>query len=123
MLGDASKPTQWRSYLDALEANRPRRGRKRTPESIEKRIAQIDEEYEVASSISALNLLQERENLEAELAKLRAGSGSGDIERLQKGFVKNAKAYAQAKGIQYGTWREIGVPAEVLGDAGITRSS
>ena len=31
-----------RAYLDALEANRPKRGRKRTPESISKRIAAID---------------------------------------------------------------------------------
>jgi len=29
----------------------------------------------------------------------------------------------QAKGIAYGTWREIGVPTDVLRDAGVTRSS
>ena len=33
-----------RRYLEALESHRPRRGRRRTPESIAKRIAAIDEQ-------------------------------------------------------------------------------
>ncbi len=109
-----------RAYLDALESHRPKRGRKRTPESIQKRIAVIDEQYELAGALSALQLLQERKNLETELATLTAGDGV-DFERLRKAFVKNAKGYAAAKGIVYGTWREIGVPADVLRDAGIKR--
>jgi hypothetical protein len=111
-----------RAYLDALESHRPKRGRKRTPESIRKRIGVIDAQYESAGSLSALQLLQERKNLEAELATLNAGDGV-DIERLRKAFVKSAKAYGTAKRITYGTWREIGVPADVLRDAGITRGS
>lgn len=110
-----------RAYLEALESNRPKRGRKRTPESIEKRIAQIDEQYELAGSLTALQLLQERKNLEVELATLIGAQGGVDLDRLRKGFVKSAKAYGTAKGIAYGTWREIGVPADVLRDAGITR--
>ena len=51
-----------RAYLEALEANRPKRGRKRTPESIERRLAAIDSEYETAGALTALNLLQERKN-------------------------------------------------------------
>jgi hypothetical protein len=109
-----------RAYLDALESHRPKRGRKPTPESIQKRIALIDEQYELAGSLSALQLLQERKNLEAEFATLTADDGV-DLDRLRKGFVKNAKAYGAAKGIAYGTWREIGVTADVLRDAGITR--
>lgn len=111
-----------RAYLEALEANRPKRGRKRTPESIERRLAAIDAEYETAGSLTALQLLQERKNLEAELVTLRSASGGPDLERLRKEFVRNAKAYGQAKGIAYRTWREIGVPAEVLRQAGISRA-
>jgi hypothetical protein len=70
--------------------------------------------------LTALHLLQERKNLEVELARLISGGGV-DMDKLRKGFVKNAKAYGTAKGIAYGTWREIGVPADVLRDAGITR--
>jgi hypothetical protein len=112
-----------RAYLDALESHRPKRGRKRTPESIQKRLTQIDEQYQLAGALSALQLLQERKNLEAELETLSAAGDGKDLERLRKAFVKHAKAYGQAKGITYGTWREIGVPADALRDAGISRSS
>jgi hypothetical protein len=111
-----------RAYLEALEANRPKRGRKRTPESIERRLAAIDAEYEIAGSLTALQLLQERKNLEAELVTLRSASDRPDLEGLRKAFVRSAKAYGEAKGISYGTWREIGVPAEVLRQAGIGRA-
>jgi hypothetical protein len=112
-----------RAYLEALDANRPRRGRKRTPASIEKRIAEIDREYETASVLRALNLLQERRNLEDELDRLLAADQGADLDKLRRGFVKNARAYAAAKGIEYATWREAGVPADALRDAGITRGS
>jgi len=45
-----------------------------------------------------------------------------DIASLEKAFVKAAGPYSEAKGISYATWREFGVPAEVLGKAGISRS-
>jgi hypothetical protein len=111
-----------RAYLEALETNRPKRGRKRTPESIERRLAAIDAAYETAGTLTALQLLQERRNLDAELVTLRSTSGGQDLERLRKEFVRNAKAYGQAKGIAYATWREIGVPAEILRQAGISRA-
>ncbi len=109
-----------RAYLDALEASKPKRGRKRTPESITKRIAQIDEQYETVGALIALQLLQERKNLEAELEAMQTDQGP-DLDKLRRGFVRNARAYGQAKGIAYATWREIGVPADVLREAGVTR--
>jgi hypothetical protein len=111
-----------RAYLEALEANRPKRGRKRTPESIAKRIAAIDVQYETAGSLTALQLLQERKNLEAELAAMSSDTGP-DLDKLRRGFVKNARAYGAAKGIEHATWREIGVSADVLRDAGIKRGN
>jgi hypothetical protein len=117
-----SQASAVRAYLEALEANRPKRGRKRTPESIERRLAAIDAEYETAGALTALQLLQERKNLEAELVTLHSASGGPDLDRLRKDFVRNAKAYGQAKGISYGTWREIGVSADVLRQAGISRA-
>src|SRR5947209_20418106 len=55
-----------RRYLEALESHRPRRGRKRTPESIAKRLAAIDERLANADPLSRLHLLQERTDLEQE---------------------------------------------------------
>jgi hypothetical protein len=107
-------------YLDALEQNRPKRGRKRTPDSIKKRIQQVDKELESAESVSRLNLIQERKDLEAELGAIDRKVDMGDLE---SGFIGVAASYAERKGISYATWREVGVPAEVLRKAGISRGS
>jgi hypothetical protein len=110
-----------KSYLDALEQHRPRRGRRRTPASIEKRLAAIDAEIGGASSLKRLQLTQERRDLQAELAGM--GGDSADLSSLAAGFVAVAKSYAARKGISYASWRDLGVPADVLKQAGITRGS
>jgi len=108
-------------YLEALEANKPRRGRKRTPDSVKKRLATVGDELEDAGGLSRLNLLQERRDLEVELATMQAGAP--DLTGLEKDFVKVAKSYSAKKGISYGAWREFGVPPETLKKAGISRSN
>jgi len=110
-----------KAYLDALEQHRPRRGRQRTPESIKARLAAIEQELPKASSLKRLQLVQERRDLEVELAAKSAGKA--DLSALEDAFVKVAKDYSEAKGISYGTWRELGVPAKVLQRANITRGS
>jgi hypothetical protein len=107
-----------KDYLEALEANKPRRGRKRTPASIKKRLAAIDVAIPEASALQRLLLTQEQTDLEYELENQEAGI---DVAAYEKGFVKHARAYAEAKGISYGTFRSVGVPAEALARAGITR--
>lgn len=108
-------------YLEALEAHKPKRGRKRTAESVKNRLATVAEALDDAAGVQRLNLLQERRDLEVELAGMQAGAP--DLSALEKDFVKVAKAYAKSKGISYGAWREFGVPPEVLKKAGITRGS
>lgn len=108
-----------RNYLEALEQHRPRRGRKRTPDSIKKRLATIESALPDASPIQRLQMLQERRDLEAEL---EATTATVDLAGLEKAFVKAARAYSEAKGISYSTWREMGVPADVLSKAGIART-
>jgi len=109
-----------RSYLEGLEAIRPKRGRKRTPESIEKRLADIADEYESTdSALTRLHLIQEESDLEAELA---AEVDRVDIAGLEKAFIKVANSYGQRKGISYSSWRSIGVSASVLQHAGVTRA-
>ena len=108
-----------KAYLDALERHRPRRGRQRTPDTIKARLAVIEHELGDASSLRRLQLVQERRDLEVELAAKSAGAA--DLSSLEADFVKHAKAYGTSKGIAYATWRELGVPADVLKRAGITR--
>lgn len=107
-------------YLDALEANKPKRGRKRTTESIQKRLAQIEDELATAGAVKALNLRQERQNLTAEL---NASDEGTDLTELEAEFVRSAKGYGNRKGITYAVWREAGVPAATLKKAGISRAS
>jgi len=108
-------------YLEALEANRPKRGRKRTAESVKKRLAAVNAELDAAAGITRLSLLQERRDLEVELAGMQGAAP--DLTALEKDFVKVAKDYSARKGISYGAWREFGVPPAVLKKAGITRAS
>lgn len=109
-----------RLYLESLEQNKPKRGRKRTPDGIKKRLAAIDESLRIAGSTRKLQLIQERIDLRKQLDKVGQKT---DSKELEAGFVKVAKGYGENKGISYAAWREWGVPIEVLGKAGISRSS
>ncbi len=109
-----------REYLDALRANKPKRGRKRTSDSIKARLAKIDDELITASALDELRLIQERRNLTDELETMGAAV---DMTALEADFVKVAKAYSQRQGISYATWRDVGVEAAVLKAAGIGRTA
>ncbi len=109
-----------RLYLEALQKNRPKRGRRRTPESITKRLAQLDEQLKTADSVKKLILLQERITLKAELEQMEA---SDNLAELEQRFISVAKSFGERKGITHTAWREFGVPTSVLRAAGITSSS
>lgn len=108
-----------RTYLEALEDHKPKRGRKRTPESIDKRLVAIAFDMTAADPLSRLLLLQEQKDLTAELAMFDVGF---DMEAVEAEFIEVAAEYAERKGISYSVWREIGVSASVLRAAGIARS-
>ena len=109
-----------RGYLEALAANKPKRGRKRTPDSIKKRLAVIDSALVEADPLKRLELTQERLDLETELAGFGA---TVDLSALEAEFVTHAKAYAARKGISYAAFRAVGVTPAVLRKAGISRAA
>jgi uncharacterized Ntn-hydrolase superfamily protein len=109
-----------RRYLDALEAHKPKRGRRRTAESIASRLQKIEEELETADPVKRVDLIQERLNLQDELA---THDQKVDLADLEAEFVAAAASYSERKGISYAAWREAGVPAATLKAAGITRRS
>ena len=109
-----------RRYLEALEASRPKRGRRRTPASIKDRLAAIDAQIADENPINRLQLVQERLDLTAEL---EAADDAIDLSGLEAEFLKAAKGYSQRKGISYAAWRELGVAPATLSAAGISRSS
>lgn len=107
-----------RQYLEALEQHKPKRGRKRTPDSIKRRLSTIENELEDADALSRVHLIQERMDLENELA---AKESTVDLGGLEDSFIKAAKEYGTRKGISYQAWREAGVAPAVLRKAGIGR--
>lgn len=108
-----------RGYLEALEAHRPKRGRKRTPESMRARLEKIEKELEDADPMTRLQLAQERIDL---AEAITAAETTVDMSALEDGFVEAAKSYGERKGITYAAWREVGVPAAILKRAGISRA-
>ena len=108
-----------RRYLEAISATRGKRGRKRTPDSVQRRIKAIDSELETSDALQALLLRQERKDLEVELNRLAT---TLDLKTLEKAFIKAAGPYGSRKGIDYSTWRDASVEPSVLAKAGIKRT-
>lgn len=107
-----------RDYLEVLQANKPKRGRKRTPDKIRKRLNQIDAEILEAEPVKQLRLTQDRLDLQRELAT--TGNGP-NLAALESEFVEVAKKYGQRNHISYQAWRQVGVDPSVLKRSGITR--
>lgn len=104
-----------KAYLKALEARKP--GRPVTRESLEQRLKRINERLDASDDpLKAVELLQARIDLESALAKM---DDAGRLEELEQGFIDHAKSYSERKGISYTAWRELGVPAATLREAGI----
>jgi hypothetical protein len=109
-----------RRYLEALDRHRPKRGRKRTRDSIQRRLGRIEEELAAADPLKRLQLIQERLDLTTELEGFDT---QVDLSGLEEDFVKAAAEYSTRKGISYAAWRELGVEPAVLKRAGIKRAA
>jgi hypothetical protein len=109
-----------RDYLEGLRSSKPKRGRKRTPDTIRKRLEQIEVDLLDANPLDELKLVQERHDLTKEL---ESTGTTVDLGALEARFVEVARSYSQRQGISYASWREVGVEAAVLKRAGISRSS
>lgn len=107
-----------RAYLEAIDVPK-RRGRQRTPESVQRQLSQIEERLQAARGIDKLELLKQRRDLEAERA---ARSPATAIASLERDFTRVARSYGARKGIDYSLWRAAGVPAAVLSKARVQRT-
>jgi len=107
-----------REYLAALDERRPRRGRKVSVESLQRRLDKVTQAINISETSAAkrLALLQEQMDLKDRIESL---GQTDDFPELQKRFVKVAKPWAERKHISRAAFREFGVPADVLKEAGI----
>src|SRR4051812_19913088 len=83
-----------KNYLEALQQNRPKRGRRRTSDSITKRLAAIDASFADVSALQQLQMAQERMDLQKELDAMGT---TVDLSSLETEFVKTAAGYSQRK--------------------------
>ena len=101
-----------RAYMEALNTQAPsRRGRKgKSAEDIF---------HLLHSSTDPL----ERLTLRAQYRQAVADEGLAtiDMDKITDDFIEVAAAYSERLGLSYGDWREEGVPAKVLKEAGIRR--
>lgn len=107
-----------REYLDIVEATKPKRGRRRTPESITRRLATINTELKTADAVTKVRLIQERLNLKTELAGMKSRT---EISAAETKFIKVARSFSERNDISYEAWREFGVTPIVLKKAGIAK--
>ncbi len=106
-----------REYLDIVEATKPRRGRRRTPESITRRLDKIANEITIADSLTKVRLVQERLSLTTELKAMKS---KVEVSKAEAKFVKVAKSFSKRNDISWHAWIEFGVSPVVLKKAGIT---
>ena len=107
-----------REYLEIVEATKPRRGRRRTAESITQRLAVIAAELKTTDPVTKVRLIQERLDLRTELASMKSKS---EVATAETKFVKVAASFSERNDITFDAWREFGVSIAVLKKAGITR--
>lgn len=118
------------AYLQVLEhnqkideQNRPKRGRRRSTESMQARLDEIVGAIGKASPLKRVLLIQEQMDLQKELHEAtRPPQQPIDISGMEEGFSEVVASFSKRKGVSYAAWREIGVPARVLKEAGIRRT-
>lgn len=110
-----------RAYLEAIESNKPRRGRKVTAEQLQERLNGVQEKLAGnVDPLARIKLIQERMDLENQLS---ASQSDNMLSELEGEFVKSAKTWAESQGVSYTALREGGVPASVLKAAGLERKA
>jgi hypothetical protein len=108
-----------RDYLAALEQER-KPGRKVDRSSVEQRIADVQQRIDAEPDpAKRVDLIQRRLDLEERLVAMQ---DEVDLETLEKNFIDAAAEYSERKGISYTAWREAGVPAAALKQAGVKRT-
>ncbi len=110
------------AYLKAFEATKPKRGRQVSIDDLKRRLVVASEEAGKAAGTAKLLAIQTVADLEKRIDAL-ANSASDNIDDLEERFLKHAKAFSDSKGISYATWRKMGVPADLLKKAGISRGA
>ena len=107
-------------YLVALNTPK-RRGRKVSKDTLMKRLAEARARAWSETGIDRVLAAQEVRDLQAKVAEAES-KNARDPKNLEAAFVSVARKFSENRGIGYGAWRDVGVPAVVLKRAGIART-
>ncbi|MFB3110374.1 MAG: hypothetical protein ACE1Y8_04390 [Acidimicrobiia bacterium] len=104
-----------KAYLKTIEVRK--QGRPVTKENLESRLTRMNEKIDGSDDpLKTLALIQTRLDIQSALSSMEDVES---LDQLESGFVTYAKAYSERKSVGYAAWREFGVPAAVLRNAGI----
>lgn len=106
-------------YLTALEASRVQLARgRRTRDWLENHLKELDAKIPATTGVQKLLLIQDHEETRNDLEAFKQADNMAELE---KGFIKHAASYSERHGISFAAWRRVGVSADVLTEAGVTR--
>ncbi|MFV1963062.1 MAG: hypothetical protein ACC658_14665 [Acidimicrobiia bacterium] len=104
-----------KAYLKTIDTRK--QGRPVSRESLVKRLDKTNRRIEDSDDpLKILDLIQTRLDIQLALSKLEDVE---NLDQLEAGFVRFAASYSERKGVSYTAWREFGVPAAVLRNAGV----
>jgi hypothetical protein len=104
-----------RRYLEALEQD----GERIDVDKLRKRVDDLaSKAYQEDDPLRRVEVIEQR--LKAEKA-LEDAQKTPDINALAADFSDAVASYSERKGITYKAWRELGVPAVVLREGGLSR--
>jgi hypothetical protein len=107
-----------KAYLKTVDTRH--QGRPVTRESLEKRLEKTNRRIEDSDDpLKTVDLIQTRLDIELALSRVEDVES---IERLEAKFVKYSASYSERKGVSYTAWRQFGVPAAVLRNAGVSET-
>jgi hypothetical protein len=106
-----------RAYLTHLEQSTPRRRGRRVnwQTRLEASQAALETTTDVVERLRLTQAVQTAQE------HLNVAQEDAHVASLEAGFIEWGKHYSEAHGISYAAWRQIGVPARMLREAGITR--
>lgn len=103
--------------VEQLAVSLGAKGKSNDPEEIRTYVKELRESLPTRSALDALQTTQRIRDL------LAAADEMDNTEESPRGtFVRYGLAFARERGISYGAFRDCGVPASVLTDAGIPRT-
>lgn len=109
------------TYIRAIQTPNAR-GRKVSAAQIKSRLEEARQKVTTETGVNMLLAVQAVRDLDVKLHTRTNGNSETARKQATAAFIKIAAAFSKSRNISYASWRDIGVPASVLKQAGIART-